>query len=98
MNIDVNKTKKIVTFAIQGRIDTTTAPALDKMVDAHIDGVEEFVLDLKEVTYISSAGLRVLLSTQKKMNKVGVLTVRNVCDEVMEILEMTGFADILNIQ
>lgn len=98
MNIDVNKTKKTVTFAIQGRIDTTTAPTLDKMVDAHIDGVEEFVLDLKEVTYISSAGLRVLLSTQKKMNKVGVLTVRNVCDEVMEILEMTGFADILNIQ
>ena len=83
---------------IAGRLDTTTAPALDKTINEDIEGVKDLVLDLNGLEYISSAGLRVLLSAQKKMQKIGSMKVKNVCEEVMDVFEMTGFADILVIE
>ncbi len=83
--------------AVAGRLDTTTAPELESELKASLDGIENLVLDFKELEYISSAGLRVLLATQKIMNKQGTMTVSSVNDVVMEIFEVTGFSEILNI-
>ena len=83
---------------VSGRLDTSTAPALEKTICTDISENANLVLDLKGLEYISSAGLRVLLSAQKRMQKLGSMKLRNVCEEVMEIFEMTGFADILEIE
>ena len=81
-----------------GRLDTTTAPDLDKTINRDITDVKNLVLDVKGLEYISSAGLRVLLGAQKKMQKIGSMKVTNVCEEIMEVFEMTGFSDILTIE
>ena len=88
----------MVTLKIEGRLDTTTAPTLEKTIGEIIDSVTELILDMNQLTYVSSAGLRVLLSTQKQMNKIGTMKLIGVCEEVMEVFEMTGFSDILNIE
>lgn len=98
MTIDIKKNGDEVTLAIVGRLDTLTAPALDKAVSEEADGASGIIMDMKELEYISSAGLRVLLGTHKKMQKVGFLRLTNVGESVMEVLEMTGFADILEIE
>lgn len=98
MTINIEKNNEALTLIIDGRIDTTTAPELDKSINENTDGIKDLVLDMKNVEYISSAGLRVLLSAQKKMNKIGTMKLIGVCDAVMEVLEMTGFADILVIE
>ena len=98
MKIDFTKNNEILTDALDGRLDTTTAPALDKTINEDITGTKNLVLDVKELEYISSAGLRVLLGAQKKMQKIGSMKVTNVREEVMEVFEMTGFADILVIE
>ena len=98
MNIEVKKIAEEVIVKVAGRLDTTTAPTLEKTINENISGKCTLVLNLKELAYISSAGLRVLLSAQKKMNQIGSMKVTNVCEEVMEIFEMTGFADILSIE
>ena len=98
MTIEMKKNMDEMIIEIAGRLDTITAPVLDKTINEELNGVTHLVLDLKGVEYISSAGLRVLLSAQKKMQKVGSMKVTNVCDSVMEVLEMTGFADILVIE
>ena len=98
MNIEVRKNTEEIIIEIEGRLDTTTAPTLDKTINDNIDETKNLVLDLKKLKYISSAGLRVLLSAQKKMQKSGSMKVKNVCEEIMEIFEMTGFADILTIE
>lgn len=98
MTIEIKKNAEGTTIEVAGRLDTTTAPMLDKAIAEDIADVENLVLDLKELEYISSAGLRVLLSAQKKMQKVGSMKLINVCEEVMDVLEMTGFADILLIE
>jgi anti-sigma B factor antagonist len=98
MTIEIKRNAEKITIALGGRLDTTTAPALDKTINNDIEGVKNLVLDFKELEYISSAGLRVLLGAQKKMNKVGSMKLINVCEDVMEVLEMTGFADILAIE
>ena len=98
MNINVNKNAQETTIEIAGRLDTTTAPALDKTINEDIDGTKALILDFGGLEYISSAGLRVLLSAQKKMQKIGSMKVKNVCEEIMEVFEMTGFADILSIE
>lgn len=85
-------------FALEGRLDTTTAPSLEEEVKGNIEGIKELVFDLKDLVYVSSAGLRVLLSAQKTMNKQGNMIIRNANEEVMEIFEVTGFVDILNIE
>ncbi len=83
---------------IEGRLDTSTSPEFEKEIESLSDDVSELILDMKEVAYVSSAGLRVLLAAQKKMNKRGSMKLTGVCDTVMEVLEMTGFSDILVIE
>ena len=96
MNINLNKNEDKLIISLEGRLDTTTSPNLEseyrKLDEKNI------VLDLKDLNYISSAGLRVLLTMQKEMNKKGSLEIINVCDDVLDIFEVTGFNDILNIK
>ena len=98
MTIQIKKTAEETVIEIAGRLDTITAPALDKTVNEDLGLVKNLVLDLKGLEYISSAGLRVLLAAQKKMQKLGSMKLINVCEDVMEVFEMTGFADILVIE
>ena len=98
MTIEIKKNVDELVLEITGRVDTITAPALDKTINENINGTKSLILDFKGLEYISSAGLRVLLSAQKKMQQIGSMTVKNVCEDVMEVFEMTGFADILSIE
>ena len=98
MTIEIKKNASETVVEVNGRLDTTSAPALDKTINEDIAGTVDLVLDMKGLEYISSAGLRVLLSAQKKMQQIGSMTVKNVCEEVMDVFEMTGFADILVIE
>ena len=98
MTIEIKKNAEETIIEIVGRLDTITAPALDKTINEDIGETKNLVLDVKGMEYISSAGLRILLATQKKMQKTGSMKLTNVCDGVMEVLEMTGFADILVIE
>ena len=98
MTIEIKKSADNTVIEIAGRLDTTTAPALDKAINEDMGDTKNLVLDVKGMEYISSAGLRVLLGAQKKMQKIGSMKVINVCEEVMEVFEMTGFADILVIE
>ena len=98
MTIEIKRNAEQTIIELAGRLDTTTAPALDKAINEDIAGTKNLVLNVKELEYISSAGLRVLLSAQKKMQKIGSMKVTNVREEVMEVFEMTGFADILVIE
>ena len=97
MNITIEKVENSTVFKLDGRLDTTTAPELEKAINNE-DALENLVLDFASLTYISSAGLRVLLGAQKKMNAQGSMELINVGEDVMDILEMTGFADILVIK
>ena len=98
MTIEIKKNAAETIIEIVGRLDTITAPMLDKTISEDIGDTENLVLDVKGIEYISSAGLRVLLSAQKKMQKIGSMKVTGVCEAVMEVFEMTGFADILVIE
>ena len=98
MTIEIKKNAEETIIEIVGRLDTITAPALDKTINEDISGTTNLILDVKGMEYISSAGLRVLLGAQKKMQKIGSMKVINVCDSVMDVFEMTGFADILVIE
>ena len=98
MTIEIKRNSDEAIIKLAGRLDTTTAPALDKAINEDIADAKNLVLDVKELEYISSAGLRVLLAAQKKMQKIGKMKLTNVCEEVMEVFEMTGFADILVIE
>ena len=98
MTIEIKRNAEEVTIELVGRLDTTTAPALDKAINEDMGDAKNLILNVKALEYISSAGLRVLLSAQKKMQKIGSMKVTNVCEEVMEVFEMTGFADILVIE
>ena len=98
MTIVAEKNQDCMTMHISGRLDTTTAPELEKAIAATEDDVKHLTLDMREVAYISSAGLRVLLAAQKKMAKAGGMKLTGVCESVMDVLEMTGFADILEIE
>ena len=98
MNVERNVTGNITTIKVMGRLDTTTAPKLEAAIDDCIAGVEEFVLDCSGLEYVSSAGLRVILKTQKLMNTQGSMKLINVNDTIMEVFDITGFADILTIE
>jgi len=98
MTITKNLDGTKLTLALEGRLDTTTSPQLETEMHPDIDQATEVVFDLEKLAYISSAGLRVLLSTQKIMNKQGKMTIKNVCPEIMDIFDVTGFVDILNIE
>ena len=98
MNISIEKNNNLTVMKISGRLDTTTAPDLEKAINDEGEALTNLVIDFNGVNYISSAGLRVLLTAQKKMNVQGSMELINVCEDVMDILEMTGFADILEIK
>ncbi len=98
LNIEKNINGAELNIALTGRLDTTTAPELEKELKASMDDVTSLVIDMAALEYISSAGLRVLLSAQKIMNKQGKMTVKNVNETIMEIFEVTGFSDILTIE
>jgi anti-sigma B factor antagonist len=98
MTIEIKKNVDELVLEITGRVDTITAPTLDKTINENLANVKSLILDLKGLEYISSAGLRVLLGAQKKMSQIGSMKIKNVCELVMEVFEMTGFADILNIE
>ena len=98
--MEINKTQEgsKLNIALVGRLDTVTSPQLQEVLDSSLNGVTELVFDFAKLDYISSAGLRVLLATNKKMVKAGKMSIRNVNDVVQEVFDMTGFADILNIE
>ena len=98
--LDIKKTLEVgsLNVVLDGRLDTTTAPELEQQIKEDIEGVKELTFDMEKLDYISSAGLRVLLSCQKIMSKQGNMVVKNVSEEVMEIFEVTGFSDILTIE
>lgn len=96
INKTVNENK--LTFSLEGRLDTVTAPEFEKELKNSLDNVTELVLDLEKLDYISSAGLRVILSAQKIMNRKGTMKVTHVNEVIMEILDVTGFSDILTVE
>lgn len=85
-------------IALAGRLDTTTAPQLEAELKQSISGVTALTLDFAELEYISSAGLRVLLTAQKLMNKQGGMVIRHVNEVIMEVFEITGFTEVLTIE
>ena len=98
LNIEKIKKDAELTMALTGRLDTTTAPELESELNESLEGVENLIFDFTALEYISSAGLRVLLSAQKTMNKQGSMKVCGCGDDIKEIFEVTGFADILTIE
>ena len=98
LNLDKKREQDKLTVTLEGRLDTTTAPELEKLLQESLPGVTGLVLDFEKLDYISSAGLRVLLAAQKIMTKQGSMKLRHVNESIMEILEVTGFVDILTIE
>lgn len=98
MTINKSRNDDVLTLAVEGRLETTTAPELEAVVKSELDGVTALTFDFAKLEYISSAGLRVLLSAQKIMNKQGTMKVVGANDIVNEIFDVTGFSDILTIE
>lgn len=98
MDILRNENGSTLTIALSGRLDTNTAPQLEAEVLGSLEGVTSLILDFEKLEYISSAGLRVLLASQKAMNKQGTMTIKNVCDDIKEVFDITGFSDILTVE
>ena len=98
LNIEKTKDNGNMKISLEGRLDTMTSPQLEIEVQSSLDGVDNLTFDFTKLDYISSAGLRVLLSAQKIMNKQGSMVVTNAAEEIKEIFEVTGFSDILTIQ
>lgn len=97
MTIQKIKNDEALTLALEGRLDTMTAPELEAVLNESLEGVKDLTFDLQNLNYISSAGLRVLLSAQKTMNRQGTMKVLHANEIIMEIFEVTGFTDILTI-
>lgn len=98
MTITKTQDASTLSLALEGRLDTTTAPQLESELKSLSENTTELTLDLANLEYISSAGLRVLLAAQKVMNKQGKMVIKNVCADIMEVFEITGFTDILTIE
>ena len=98
MNIEKEVNGALATLKIIGRLDTTTAPALETAIDGTVSDVQELVLDCSALEYVSSAGLRVILKAQKLMNAQGCMKLTHVNETIMEVFDITGFADILTIE
>lgn len=98
--MDINKIKNNneITIELTGRLDTTTAPKLEQVLPELTENIKTVILDLKHLEYLSSAGLRIILLLQKKMNKQGQMIVKNVNETIMEVFEITGFVDVLDVQ
>lgn len=98
MPIEIVNETDAITIKLEGRLDTGTAPKLEQTIDENLDVAKDLILDMTKLEYISSAGLRTLLAAQKKMNQTGKMKLIGVCDEVMEIFELTAFVDLLTIE
>lgn len=98
LNLNKTRTDDSLTVTMEGRLDTTTAPQLESALKESLEGVTALTMDLEKLEYISSAGLRVLLSAQKTMNKQGEMKIIHAGEAIMEIFEVTGFSDILTIE
>ena len=98
MTVNKNKNGTSVIYAVSGRLDTTSAPELEKIIRTELEGITELTFDLSGLDYISSAGLRILLTAQKTMNAQGSMKVKGVNEIVAEIFDVTGFSDILTIE
>ena len=98
MTIDKKAEGKRLELKVSGRLDTMTAPELENVIKNSLDGVEELVLDFEKLEYISSAGLRVVLGASKAMGESGSFAVKNLCSDVREIFDITGFSDIITIE
>ena len=98
MTIQKTLNGSTLTLALEGRLDTTTAPQLEAELKASLDGITELNLDFEKLEYLSSAGLRVLLAAQKVMNRQGKMVIRHVNGTIQEVFEVTGFIDILTIE
>ena len=98
MKIIQDKQANKLTLTIEGRIDTKTAPELGQVINAELEGIKELIFDLEQVSYISSAGLRILLISQKQMNRQGKMKIVHANADLMEIFEVTGFTEILTIE
>ncbi len=93
---NINGSKLVI--SLSGRLDTTSAPVFEAEIKNSLAGVTELVLDFEKLEYVSSAGLRVILYARKQMNNQGEMTLKNVCADIMEVFEITGFTDILNFE
>lgn len=98
MNISKTNKNGVLTVALDGRLDANSAPELEAEMDTTLEGINLLVLDFEKVSYISSAGLRVVLKLQKRMNKQGVMKLVKVNEAVMEVFDITGFLDILTVE
>lgn len=98
MKVTLDKNGSTLKVSVSGRLDTTTAPELEKTLGSQLEGIESLTLDFGDLAYISSAGLRVLLALQKKMNRQGQMVVTHVNDNIMEVFDVTGFVDMLTIR
>jgi len=98
MEITMNRIDNELTVALEGRLDTLTSPELEEKLGSSLQGVEKLIFDFEKLQYISSAGLRVLLSAMQIMEDQGTMVVRNVCEEVMDVFQITGFVEDLNIE
>lgn len=98
LNVDKDLQGDTLTVSLDGRLDTTTSPDFEAELKSNLEGVKNLVFDFEKLEYISSAGLRVMLSAQKIMNKQGEMSIKNASDDVLEVFEITGFIDIINIQ
>ena len=98
MTMEIKRNGQETTIKIEGRLDTNTAPVLEKTIMEDLGDTKSLILDVKGLEYISSAGLRVLLGAQQKMEEIGSMKLVNVCEAVMDVFEMTGFADVLVIE
>ena len=98
MNITKTLEGTVLTLALEGRLDTTTSPRLEALLATELDGVTSLVFDFAKLDYLSSAGLRVLLSAQKRMNRQGTMILRNVNATVKEVFDITGFTNFLTIE
>lgn len=98
MEINLKSENDSLTVVLDGRLDTITAPQLETALQGKLEGITNLVFDFEKLAYISSAGLRVLLSSQKVMNKQGSMVIKNACQEVKDVFDVTGFCDILTIE
>ncbi len=98
MEIVKNQEGTSLNLEVIGRLDTTTAPQLETEIKESLEGITDLILDFAKLEYVSSAGLRVLLAAQKTMNKQGKMVIKNVCDDINEVFEITGFSDILTVE
>lgn len=98
LNIKKNINGDKAEFMLEGRLDTVTAPELEGVLKEFLAGIKDLTFDFKDLEYISSAGLRILLSAQKIMSSQGKMVVKNVNETIMEIFEVTGFCEVLTIQ